>query len=152
MSEQLNSKFYYGSLITSVLGAILIVLFDFAGWYNYDAYNLVESWGYIDFSFENLLVFPIILIVIGCLVLCTYFSYIGLSSSVKKLDPQQLQFGLIAASMAFVTVLIGGIVFVIVMLMDEPTSWWFGAGFYGSLIGSGLTIALFYLAKSNQLT
>ncbi|MFX0084679.1 MAG: hypothetical protein ACFFAU_03315 [Candidatus Hodarchaeota archaeon] len=150
MSKQNNSHFYFGSLITSILGAILIVLFDFAGWYNYDSYNAVESWGYVDFSLQNLLVFPIILIIAGCLFYCAYLSYIGLSSSVKRLDEQQLQFGLITALIALVIVLFGGIIFIIVMLMDEPTNWWFDIGFFGSIIGSGLTLIFFYLTRSNQ--
>ena len=150
MSEQNNAHFYVGSLITSVLGGIIIIFSDFAWWYNYNAYLSVRSWGYIDFSFENLLIMPIILVVAGCLFFCTYASFIELKFPNKEGNSKLLSLGFIFSIVACAIVVIGGIVFIIIMLMDEPTDWGLDVGFFGSLIGSGLTILLLYLARSKQ--
>ncbi|MHA2306247.1 MAG: hypothetical protein ACXACU_12740 [Candidatus Hodarchaeales archaeon] len=148
MSEQSNSHFYVGSLITSGIGGILIILFDFAWWYNYNAG--VRSWGWIDLSLDNLLSAPILLFVAACLFFCTYISFVRLQSPDNEVNSPLLQSVFLAAIVACVVVLVGAIVFIVVMLLDEPSEWGFDVGFYGGLIGSALTIVLLYLAKSNQ--
>ncbi len=150
MSERSNSHFYVGSLITSALGGLLIILFDFASWYNYDP----RIYGWIGLNLENigstLLLWPIIILTSGCLFFCTYISFIGLKFPEDDVSPSLLHYSFIAAIVACVIILIGGFIFVVAMLMDEPTEWGFDVGFYGGLIGSALTIVLLYLAKSNQ--
>ena len=150
MLERSNSHFYVGSLITSGIGGILIIIFDFAWWYNYNAYLGVRSWGWIDLSLDNLLIAPIILFVAACLFFCTYMSFIRLQSPENEVNSSLLQYGFLAAIVACIVIFAGAIVFIIVMLLDEPSEWGFDVGFYGGLIGSALTIALLYLAKSNQ--
>lgn len=37
------------------------------------------------------------------------------------------------------------VAFMIEMLADEPSDWWFDTGFYAGLLGSGLTALLFFV-------
>lgn len=41
------------------------------------------------------------------------------------------------------------LVFVVVMLVDEPSDWWFKAGFYGGFLGSGFTALLFFVQNKS---
>lgn len=149
MSER-KSSLYVGSFLTSILGGIIPLISDFAGWYNYDAYNKVETRGWIYLSADSPGAAAILIIVALCLFYCTYISYLGLKSA-GKLAQQNVRTGLLSAGTAFVIVLFSGLAFTVAMLSDEPTDWWLDTGFYAGFIGSGLTVLFFHLAsKSNQ--
>ncbi len=134
--------FFVGSLITSIAGAVLLIIDDFAGWYNYAYY--VQSWGWIALSLDSPLAVVLIGLVAGLLFYCAYISLQGLRLK-GQIDKRTMKYGLFASTAAFTIVFVGAIAFVAAMLMDEPSEWWFGTGFYGGLLGSGLTALLFFL-------
>jgi len=147
MSEE-KSSILLGSFLTSMIGGILLLLCDFAGWYNYGYY--VRSWGWIGVSVNTPLASLILIMVAICLFYCTYISYMGLRSG-GKLTQQVIRKGLTLAIVAFVIVTISGLIFTVEMLIDEPTEWWLDTGFYGGFFGSILTALFFHItAKSDQ--
>jgi hypothetical protein len=140
---------FVGSLITSLVGAVLLILEDFAGWHNYGYY--VESWGWIGLNLETPLSFILIVTVAGLLFYCAYVSLQGLRLK-GQINQRTIRSGFIASSVAFAIVIVGAIAFVAAMLIDEPTNWWFEAGFYGGFLGSGLTALLFFLQHKSAST
>jgi len=46
MSNNQNLSYYVGSLVVSLIGGILLLFTDFAGWYAYNYYAGVRSWGW----------------------------------------------------------------------------------------------------------
>jgi hypothetical protein len=146
MSDGNSVSFLVGSLITSFVGAVLLIVDDFAGWYNYSYY--VQSWGWIALDLNSPLAVVLIAIVAGLLFYCAFISLQGLRLK-GKMDKRTMKYGLMASVTAFAIVFLGAVAFVAVMLMDEPSEWWFGAGFYGGLIGSGMTASLFFLQNKS---
>src|SRR5712691_2422636 len=108
---------FVGSLITSLVGAVLLILEDFAGWYNYGYY--VQSWGWIGLNLETPLGAVLIALVVGLLFYCAYISLRGLRLK-GQMDKRTMGFGLISSSAAFAIVLLGAVAFVAAMLIDEP--------------------------------
>jgi hypothetical protein len=146
VSESNSMNLFVGSLITSFVGAVLLIVDDFAGWYNYAYY--VQSWGWIALDLNTPLAIVLIALVAGLLFYCAYVSLQGLRLK-GQMNKRTMKYGLIASITAFTIVLLGAIAFVAVMLMDEPSEWWFGAGFYGGLLGSGLTALLFFFQNKS---
>ena len=134
---------YVGSLITSVIGAILLLATDFASWYNYS--NGTEEWGWI--SADDSIPAAILLVILAlCLLYCSYISFLGLQTTNEEPTKDKLRLGLILSGFVFLVVLIGGLIFVGVMLSDEPSEWGLEAGFYAGLLGSFLTALFLYIA------
>ena len=150
MSGSNSASFYVGALITSLVGAFLLVLEDFAGWYNYGYY--VESWGWIGLNFDTPLAVVLILFVVFILLYTSFISIRGLRLK-GEMSKRTIRYGLYASALAFAIVALGAIVFAVSILESEPSEWWFGAGFYGGFFGSGLTALLFYLQykSSNEI-
>lgn len=149
MSISNSINVFVGSLIASLVGAFLLILEDFAGRYNYGYY--VQSWGWIGLNLETPLAVVLIGLVAGLLFYCAYVSLQGLRLK-GQVDKRMIRFGLIASFAAFAIVVVGAVAFVAAMLIDEPSEWWFGAGFYGGLLGSGLTGLLFFLQQKSMST
>lgn len=63
-------------------------------------------------------------------------------------DKKYVKYGLYMSTLVFVLSLIGGIVFAVVMELEDVW-WWFDAGFYGGIIGGFLTAILYYLGLKN---
>jgi len=150
MSAKTPINIYVGSLITSVVGAILLIFEDFAGWYNYGYY--VESWGYVGLYAETPLTAFVIILVAASLFYCSFISLQGLRTP-SKVSKQKVKLGLILSIFALVIVLLGATAFIVTILEDEPSDWWFDAGFYGGFLGSALTATLFFFQyKSMEAT
>ena len=147
MSEQ-RSSILLGAFLTSMIGGILLLLCDFAGWYNYGYY--VRSWGWIGVSIDTPLSSMILIIVAICLFYCTYISYLGLRSG-GKLTQQDIRKGLALAVFAFVIVAISGLIFSVEMLIEDPSEWWLDTGFYGGFFGSSLTALFFHLTSKSKV-
>ena len=146
MSEKINeiptSTFFTVAILTSALGAVLLLAFDF-GWFNASNYYLgVYIWGGIG-AWNGLISLPI-LISAFLLLYCMGISILVLKNPEKIPDKKYVTYGLYASILVFILSIIGGIVFAVEMTIDD--AWWnFDAGFYGGIIGSFLTAILFFL-------
>lgn len=142
MNER-GSALYTGSLISTVIGALLLLGLDFAGWYQRS--QSVESWGYV-----GLLTGPLAFLLIGgtaaLLLFGAYVSYRGLRPGESPPLPEVVRYAFLASLVALAVVILGGLYFLVEMLSDEPEDWWFDGGFYGGLLGSGLAAVFFHLA------
>ena len=141
------SQYFIGSLIVSVIGGFTILLGDFAGWDASNYYAGVLQWGYIDVSPENLLS-AIILISAACLLfIAAYVSFLGLQNPDQEGLQEKIQYATLGSIGALVILIAGGLLFAIIMLIEDDAYWWFDLGFYGGVIGAGLTITFLYLVK-----
>ena len=138
------SPFFVGSLITSVVGSVMLLATDFAGWFfsSGDAGITVEVWGYIGLLTTY---FPLIAVLSGTLLYCAYVSFTALRNPEAEPDPVPIDRAYKGSLAVFATVLVGALVFAIVMLTDEPDDWWLDSGFYGGAIGALLTAILLRL-------
>ena len=145
MSNSQNMSYYVGAIITSLIGGILLLATDFGGWYNYNYYAGVRSWGWVDAS-----VFPLnILFIITafCLCYCTIISFMALKNVDKPPKKKTIKLGITLSLTVFILAIIGGIVFI--LTIEGPTDWWLGEAFYGGLIGGLLTAIFLYFAYKN---
>ena len=146
MSESLTKEnVLIGTLIANVVGIFLLVFLDFAGWYNYG--YAVESWGYIYFGLDNILTSSIMLGPLLCMSYCVYNSILPFIGNKESITNEKITICFLLSVIAFSVITVGALVFIIEMLSDEPTNWWFDTGFYGSFLGSGISAILFYIAK-----
>ncbi len=145
MSTNANSL-YVGSLITSVIGAALLLFGDFAAWEWWNAYLQVGAKGYLDISFDNMLVAPFLLVAVGSLGFCAYFSYLGI---MDNLDENLTRLSIFFA-IGSIGIQLG--VFIIFALINiiEDNYWWADVGFYGGVIGGALTLGLLYMAQQQR--
>jgi hypothetical protein len=127
-------------LIACIVGVLLVILSDFAGFYNYGGY-----YGYIYFSLETPITFVLILIVAIGLAVGAYVSYLGMQG---QHTPELVRNAVISVSISLGLVIVGALIFVVAILSDEPSDWWFETGFYGGLASSA--IALFFLKKAKS--
>ncbi len=137
---------YVGSLITSVIGAALLLFGDFAGWYWGSYYAGYEETGWLDISFDNLLVAPILLVAVALLIFCAYVSYLGL---MDNLEDSFSRFGIFAAIGAIGIQLGVFIIFALINIIED-NAWWPDVGFYGGVIGGALTLTFLYLSNQQK--
>ncbi|MCH8871124.1 MAG: hypothetical protein IIC85_15540, partial [Chloroflexi bacterium] len=141
MQEGPASPFFVGSLITSVVGAALLLATDFAGWSSSTSGGgiTVEASGYIGLL---TVYFPLIAVLSGTLLYCGYVSFMALRHPEQGPDPRYIDLAYKGSVAVFATVLVGALVFATIMLTDEPDDWWLDSGFYGGTIGALLTAVL----------
>ena len=128
-------------MITSVVGGILLLFTEFAGFSYYSYYAGGGYVGWIGPHLDDPLSIILFLVPAGCLFYGAYISYLGFSDQPVSFDLINRAFLLTAGVLAVVVV--GALIFVI----DEIASdewWWFDAGFYGGFIGSLLSTIFFY--------
>ena len=144
MQEGPASPFFVGSLITSVVGAALLLATDFAGWSSSTSGGgiTVEASGYIGLL---TVYFPLIAVLSGTLLYCGYVSFTALRHPEQSPDPRYIDLAYKGSVAVFSTVLVGALVFATIMLTNEPDDWWLDSGFYGGMIGSLLTAVLLRL-------
>ncbi|MFX1275351.1 MAG: hypothetical protein ACFFBP_09195 [Promethearchaeota archaeon] len=130
--------FFVGSVITSLVAAILMIATDFGSWY-------ITGWGYGWIEANATITGGIIIFIISLFFICFTISIIALIKSDLLPDIVYL-IGLYVAITILILTIIGASVFVVEMVKLDPTNWWFGASFYGALIGSILTTIFFILA------
>jgi len=142
MAKKIQSNLFVGSIISSLIAAMLLLLEDFAGWYNYSSY--AEIWGWVGFSLNR----PVSLLVFGAaaviLFFCTYVSYLKLSS--KPVPVGWVKKAFYGSAGVTALSVIGGVYFIVDMMITDPTDWWLGPAFYAGIIGGGLTALFFHLA------
>lgn len=129
-----------GQIVLSSIGALLLVVTDFGGYYF--SQTGVDVYGYIYLG-SGLLASLLILLAVAGFGLALYGA--GRSLQAKELPPELLrsyaqmsvQGGVLAAGVAA----IGGLVLGVDSTL-EGIEWWLDAGFYGAFVG-GLLTALF---------
>lgn len=150
LNKLLDNKnvLYGGALICSLLGAILILIDDFAGWYWY-IWGTGYGWGWIGFpsALENLpdsiLIFPLFILASGGLFYCSIISLLGL---INQENPPGKQLYLIGIILSLITVgicLLGGFIVAIEMIIED-LEFWYGGAFWGGVIGGVLTIIFMF--------
>lgn len=142
MSQEVKNYFVV-SLIASIIGVGLILFSDFAGFYNYS--QSVQTYGYIFFSLDTPIVAFLILIVAMGLLFSAYVSYLGMQGEANS---NMVKNGFYSVVISLGIIIAGGLIFVVVMLSDEPTDWWFGTGFYGGLITTAVSSFFLYKATT----
>ena len=140
-----NLSYFVGALITSLIGGILLLATDFAGWYAYNYYLGVRSWGWVGLGeFPVGIVF---LIPAFFLFYCSGISLLALKDIDKTPNKNLIRWGIILSLVVFILALIGGIVFI--LTLEDVSDWWLGEAFYGGLIGGLLTFLFLYFAMKN---
>ncbi len=141
-----------GQVIVSVVGALLLLIGDFAGFYYSNYYIRSQTWGDIYFG-SGFLATMLIIIGAGGLLFSLFFAVKTLRlknkvsiSLVKKNVKKSIIGGIFTAGLAG----IGGLVFIISNVIDETEEWWLDSGFYGAFIG-GLLVAFFGIAILNKV-
>jgi len=135
--------FLVGQLIVSIIAIALLIFDDFGGYYHYDYYNKVKTWGYVYFGsgfFTTLLM----IVVLTGFAISAYSAFIILkdkritSKLIKRY--QNLSFKTIILSLTIT--IIGAVVFIISNVIDQTQEWWLDSSFFGSFIGGILLIFL----------
>ena len=149
MSENQNIALYVGALASSLIGGVIVLFSDFAWVYNYTYVSATirthETW-YLNIASEA---FALILAIIIPLFFCSGISMYAISKKDDYIEPKCIQRGYYSAALATAVTLIGGLVFAIIQIMDEPTSWDFDVGFWVGWIAGGLTTLFYYYMLKN---
>jgi predicted RNA-binding Zn-ribbon protein involved in translation (DUF1610 family) len=130
--------FYVLALITSIVGGIMLATLEFAGWYNYDYYNKIRSWGSVG-PWSNSGAFIVFMAVSATLFLCSYIAIRGLASK-TQLSRTYIWTAISASLIVFIIVIIGAAVF---FITNDAGNNWLSAGFYGGALGGFLTLLFF---------
>ena len=129
-----------GAFIGSFVGGLLLLIFDFGGWYN--NFSGVQVWEYYNLFYD-----PGSFILIGgasaALLFVAYSSYNATKETPSEIDLDRMYK---ASLYALAVVGIGGIVFAI--SASENDDWWLDTGFFGGLIGSIISTLLLRNAKN----
>lgn len=137
-----------GSLILSVVSALMLLLDDFAVWsepYYYSDYGFYEveaGWVYIT---EGPLYVLLFLGLAGLLLFAAWVSVQGLLAGDGLVPAVTLRRGMWAAAAVSLTSFLGGMIFLIVMASEDPYDWWLDTGFYGGFLLGGLAALLLFL-------
>lgn len=145
--QQINNYFIV-AFIFSLIGGLILLFSDFGWSYNYYYSSGVRTWEYI-----NILSYPPLgVLIIGGTVLCmffgTYVSFMGFRGSLESVKNDYVTYALITLAVAFAIVVVGAIVFVI--SVSGSDDWGLDFGFYGSFVGSGVSLLMFYLIKTKK--
>lgn len=141
------SQYFIGSLIVSVIGGFSIILGDFA-WYDASNYYLgFFEEGYVFFNLAK----PLSVIIFGsiaCLLfIASYVSFLGLRNPDQENLQEKVQYATYGVIGALAMLIAGGLLYAIIMIIEDDAYWGFDLGFYGGVIGAGLTITFLYLVK-----
>ena len=145
MSNNQNQSYYIGAFIFSLIGGVLLLAMDFAGWYAYNYYAGVRIWRYI--GFNELPSGLLFLIPAIFLFYCTWISFQALKNPDKPPSKNSLRQGFLLSLVVFLLALIGGITFI--LTLGDVSDWWFDGAFYGGLLGGLLTSVFLYYAMKN---
>ena len=135
---------FVGSLITSVIGAVLLLVGDFGGWYFQVAFagNNLDRYGEVGLLTPY---FPVVAALAGLMLYGAYVSYTAIKNegSIENLASINRAYKIMLGT--FIATIVLGIVFVAVISFQDVEDWWLDAGFYGGVVGSGLSALLMRL-------
>ena len=140
MSQSPLSSYFVGSLISSLLGGVLLLTTDFAGSYEYAGGARVYTYHSATETAAGFLVLS--LVALG-LFYCTYISFLGLQQPENPPSQKMLHWGFLAAGTVFLFSLLGGILFI--ASESGADDWWLDTAFYAGALGGLLTALFLYL-------
>ena len=152
------------AFVGCVTAALMLVVFDFAGWeeadvtsqtrfrYSADPVDIFRTRVRRDVTTQASyyvssvrLFSPFLVIITPVAALLAYGAYVsfrGLRSGADSLSYSSLRRAFRAALIATAVSVAGGVAFELVMLVNDPYDWWQDAGFYGA-VSAGATAAIF---------
>jgi hypothetical protein len=120
-------------VIFGIIGGIMMIVGDFGGWYNYNAYIGYREWVYINaFSYAAVLILPMAFL----LFLSSIFALMAFRSP-PPVARKLVMRGLVAALIVLIITVIGAVA-LLAATMDASENW-LDVGFYGGFFGSLLT-------------
>lgn len=142
-----NNKLYAIPLIFSFLGALLLIVDDFGGWYSstYTGGGYLREWGWINiWTVAAVVIIPLVIALFYC-------TFISLQVVRSKFPPslKHVRRGLFVAILVMVVVLVGGAAFIAATW--DAAEQWLDLGFYGGFIGSLIT-AIFFGVEVRRLS
>ncbi|MCL7414050.1 MAG: hypothetical protein M8353_10640 [ANME-2 cluster archaeon] len=132
-----------GQVIAASVGALLLALEDFGGFYSRNYYLGVETYGYIYLG-SGVLTTVLILMGLAGLLISFRAAIISLQakdSATFEMLEHNARTSMKGAGFTVLLSALGAIVFAISSTIDE-TDWWLDGGFYGAFIG-GLLVFFF---------
>lgn len=132
-----------GQVIAASVGALLLALEDFGGFYSRNYYLGVETYGYIYLG-SGVLTTVLILMGLAGLLISFRAAVISLQakdSATFEMLEHNARTSMKGAGFTVLLSALGAIVFAISSTIDE-TDWWLDGGFYGAFIG-GLLVFFF---------
>ena len=165
MLSQRPAQYMAVAFVGCVTATLMLVVFDFAGWedaeftsqtrfrYSADPVDIFRTRVRRDVTTQanyyvsSVTVFgPFFVVIAPVAALMAYGAYVsfrGLRSGVDSLSYSSLRRAFRAVLIATAVSLAGGVVFEVVMLVNDPYEWWEDAGFYGA-VSAGATAAVFF--------
>lgn len=139
---------FAGALITSVVGAVVTLASDFGGW-EYDVLyydsTYLDRYGALGLTsgLQGALLTAAIVAPLGY---AAYASYRGVRPGASHPDRAAIRPAFYAAIAALAVAIVGAVLFAVAMAFEETEEWWLDAGFYGGVLGGGLTALFLRLA------
>ena len=147
MSNFPKSNYYVLILVLSIVGAILFIFTDFAGYTAYYSYYV---------SFQSVFSNPDLIAYSPIYPLVSFLFLLNIFLSLKELKILRLSFPQNSAKIGFFSSIgilavnaVCGIAFAV--LASDARAWWFGAGFYAGVIGGIILPILYQLSMQTSL-
>ena len=142
-NESLNA-FFVGSLIASVVGAVMLLADDFGGWFFQTTYAGVPLDRYGSIGLVTVYS-PIVAVLAAAMLYSGYVSYVVLRSDDSGPSAVSVRRAYNSSVAAFGATAALAVIFAIVMSTQDVEEWWLGGGFYGAAVGSVLSGVLLKL-------
>lgn len=142
-----KNRLYAVPLIFSLIGAILLIVDDFGGWYSSTSTGVgyLREWGWINiWSAAAVVIIPLVI----ALLYCTFISFLVARSKVPP-PLKHVRRAFFVAILVLVVVLVGGAA--LIAATWDAADQWLDLGFYGSAIGS-LVTAIFFGMEVRRLS
>jgi len=143
MATDNKQIFYLGALIFSVVGAILLLATNFAGFNGSNYYLGVYIWGGVGALTQGYGVIFILMAIM--LLICFFIALLALWDEDKIPIPEYDKICFLLSIVVFLLSIIGLIIFGAVA-EGEDWWWWPDAGFFGGAIGGLIAALFFYMA------
>ena len=167
MLSERPAQYLAVALLGCVTAALMLVVFDFAGWeeaevtsqtrfrYSADPVDIFRTRVRRDvetqanYYVNSVTVFgPFFVVIAPVAALMGYGAYVsfrGLRSGVGSISYSSLRRAFRGVLIATAISLVGGVFFEIFMLVYDPYEWWEDAGFYGAVSAGATAVVFFYL-------
>jgi hypothetical protein len=142
-----RSALFVGATIGGVVALAVLFLSDFGGWYNYYYGSGTGVWYYIGVDS------PISLAGIAVVCIPLFFAlFVSLkgAQNPQSLTVQQVNRAFLGSIVQLVLIVIAAVVFVVAVSGSDD--WWFGTGFYGSMIGVLMMMIFLRMVKQQYTT